>query len=583
MTRRSQSPDELAGDSKVKLVGDMAVPYGEFPVKVEAVGLVSKLPGTGSDPIPSVYRAALLSDMKARNVARPNEVLASKNTALVIIMGVLRPGIQKGDTFDVEVRTPSRDETTSLRGGWLMEARLKELAVLNDSQLHEGRVWGLAEGAVLVDPSAGAEKDRAQACRGRVLGGGRATRSRSLGLVLKPEHQNVFNASLVASAINKRFHATTGGNIEDGVAKAHTDQYVELAVHPRYKDNVQRYMQVVRSIALRETPAERLEHLALLERQLLDPITAGRAARQLEAIGRDGVDVLGKGIASPDAEVRFYSAEALAYLDRSEAAKPLGQAALEQPAFRVFALTALSAMNDYAAYEQLCSLLNVPSAETRYGAFRALWAMNPADRMVRGETLGDEFSYHVLATTSTPMIHVTRSTRPEVVLFGEDQRFGVPLMLEAGPRIRVNGERDDQISVSKFAIGEPDQKRIVSNKVDDVIRAIVDLGGTYPDVVQALQQAKTNGVLASRFEVDSLPDAGRKFERVADENHQSEEVEPTRTGWLTGNPLPSLFGKKKEVQADEAGPDADAAKINLDDSAEDISPRKSFFARMTGR
>jgi flagellar basal body P-ring protein FlgI len=582
LTRRSQSPDESAGEAK--LVGDLAVPYGMFPVNVESVGLVTRLPGTGSDPVPSVYRAALISDMKARNVTQPNEVLASKNTALVIVRGVLRPGIQKGDTFDLEVRTPSRDETTSLRGGWLMEARLKEMAVLDDSQVHEGRVWGLAEGAVMVDPSASTEKDRVAACRGRVLGGGRATGSRSLGLVLKPNHQNVYNASLVASAINKRFHSTMGRNIQDGVAKAHTDQYIELAIHPRYKDNIQRYMQVVRAIALRETPAERLEHLALLEKQMLDPITTGRATRQLEAIGRDGIDILKKGIASPDAEVRFCSAETLAYLDESAAAKPLAQAALEQPAFRVFALTALSAMNDYAAYEQLCALLNVPSAETRYGAFRALWAMNPADRMVRGETLGNEFGYHVLATTSTPMIHVTRSTRPEIVLFGNDQRFGVPLMLEAGPRIRVNGEQGDQISVSKFAVGEPDQKRIVTNKVDDVIRAIVDLGGTYPDVVQALQQAKTKGVLTSRFEVDALPDAGRKYERVADADHQSVEVEPEHTGWFSGNPLPSLFGKKKDsTQNGDADLDVSAAKSDLDDSAEEVAPSKSFFARMTGR
>ena len=32
--------------------------------------------------------------------------------------------------------------------------------------------------------------------------------------------------------------------------------------------------------------------------------------------------------------------------------------------------------------------------------------------------------------------------------------------------------------------------------MDDVIRAVVELGGTYPDVVQALQEAKNSGALA---------------------------------------------------------------------------------------
>ena len=44
------------------------------------------------------------------------------------------------------------------------------------------------------------------------------------------------------------------------------------------------------------------------------------------------------------------------------------------------------------------------------------------------------------------------------------------------------------------ADAEPEQ-RVVSTSVDEVIRAIVELGGTYPDVVQALQQAKADGAL----------------------------------------------------------------------------------------
>lgn len=586
LSRRSQSPDTSQSKSTTSLVGGWTIPYGMFPVEVESIALVTRLPGTGSDPAPSVQRAALLADMKARNVAQPSQVLASTNTAMVMVRGVLRPGIQAGDRFDIEVRTATQDESTSLRGGWLMETRLKELAVLPDNQLHEGRVWGLGEGAVLIDPSADAENNPVLACRGRVLGGGRALRSRSVGLVLKPEHQNVFKASMVANAVNKRFHKVVGRNIQQGVAKAHNDQYIELAIHPRYKDNVDRYVQIIRSVALRESPSERIERLSSLGRQLLDPITAAEAARQLEAIGRDGVEPLLEGIASSDPEVRFRSAEALAYLDRNEAAEPLGEAARNEPAFRVFALTALSAMNDYAAYEQLCSLLDVPSAETRYGAFRALWAMNPNDRRVRGETLGEEFSYHVLATTETPMIHITRSSRPELVLFGQNQRFTTPLMLEAGPRIRVNSTDDGEISVSKFAVGEPDQKRIVSSKVDDVIRSVVELGGTYPDIVQLLQQAKVKDVLPSRFEVDALPQAGRQYQRVANDEEMATEAAAAAAS--SGKPWSQWFGLggKSEKPATEGGSPTDEMSENPADEehrAEDARPVRSFFAKMTGR
>ncbi len=100
-------------------MGDFAVPFGLYPVRVEAVGLVTGLNGTGSDPAPSPQRAALLDEMQTRGVTEPNTILASGNTSLVLVQGVLRPGIQKGDHFDVEVRVPGQSETTSLRGGYL--------------------------------------------------------------------------------------------------------------------------------------------------------------------------------------------------------------------------------------------------------------------------------------------------------------------------------------------------------------------------------------------------------------------------------------------------------------------------------
>ena len=94
------------------------------------------------------------------------------------------------------------------------------------------------------------------------------------------------------------------------------------------------------------------------------------------------------------------------------------------------------------------------SAETRYGAFRALWAMNENDPLVRGEKLGDQFTYHVLDVAGPPMVHVTDSYRPEVVLFGKDQHFELPLVLDAGQNILVNGQSGGKITVSRFTPGQ---------------------------------------------------------------------------------------------------------------------------------
>jgi flagellar basal body P-ring protein FlgI len=538
---RSQSPEAIADSAiETRLVGDIAVPDGMQPVAVEAVALVTGLDGTGSDPPAGPERSALLDEMQKRGVVNPNQVLASPSTSLVFVRGYLRAGMQKGDRFDVEVRVPSRSETTSLRDGWLMEARLREMAAIGDS-VHQGHVLALAKGPILTDPAAGDEAGAIAANRGRILGGGVAQKSRPLRLVLKPEHRSVRNSAMIGTALNRRFSTFQQG-IKQGIATPKTDEYVELIAHPRYKNNISRYMQVVRSVALRESAAEQMERIKLLERQLLDPITADAAALRLEALGKAGADTLAKATGSSDPLVRFYAAEALAYLDDPRGIAPLAEAARDEPAFRVFALSALGAMDDFAAYQALRELLEVASAETRYGAFRALWSMNPHDSLTEGENLGDQFSLHVLPVGGPPLIHLTRSFRPEVVLFGSEHHLKTPMVLEASKRMLIKAEAPDNVVVSRFAVGSDVEKRVVSDKVDEIIRAMAELGASYPDVVQTLHQAKKKQVLDSRLAVDALPEPGRAYERDrAPGEPGSQGREPT-----VSNPVPDLFARPRD-------------------------------------
>ncbi len=195
LTMRSQSPEERpAEDTHARLIADFASATGMQQARVEAVGLVTGLHGTGSDPTPSPERAALLDEMQKRDVTTPNTLLASGNVSLVIIQGILRPGIQKGDRFDIEVRVPSQSETTSLRGGYLLQTWLTETAVLGN-QIRKGEDLASAKGPIMVDPEADPKTNRVAMCRGRILGGGVCLKSRPLGLVLTPEHKDVRNSS----------------------------------------------------------------------------------------------------------------------------------------------------------------------------------------------------------------------------------------------------------------------------------------------------------------------------------------------------------------------------------------------------
>ena len=502
---RSQSP-EIEALSKLeagtKLVGDYAAAAGLGAKRIERAALITGLAGTGSDPPPGPQRQTLLADMQSRGVVDPNRLLASQATSLAWVHGYLPAGVRKGDRFDVFVEVPPDNDTTSIAGGWLMETRLAEMALIGNV-IRDGHELGVAVGPLLVDPVAGGTRDSKSRLRARVPGGGVALVDREVGLALQPEHRSFAMSKRIGDWINRRFHAVIRGS-KRGVATPKTDRYVALDVPAVYRHNLPRFMRVVQCVAVIEPPEGRHSRLQLLSRQLSDPVTAPTAALRLEAIGKEAVPVLRQALDSKDATIRFAAAEALAYLGESVAAPNLAEAAATLRSARPAALAALGVLDDAHGIDALRSLLASQSAETRYGAFRALWRIDPDAPLIRGERLGEACTVHVLDVKGPPLVHVTRSHRPEVVFFGADHPLADGLRAEAGPSIVVVVD-GAAARVSRFTAGESDQVVDAPATADEVVRAIVEAGGTYPDVVQFLQQASARQALGSRLACDALP------------------------------------------------------------------------------
>lgn len=502
---RSQSPEieALAHlEAGTKLVGDYATPWGLNDKRIERAALVTGLADTGSDPPPGPQRATLVSDMQSRGVLEPNALLASTSTSLVWVHAYLPPGIRRGERFDVFVEVPADNETTSLAGGWLMETKLAEMAVIGNT-VRDGHDMGVAAGPLLVDPVASGTLDSKSRIRARVPGGGVSLVDRDLGLVLAPEHRSFAMSKRIGDWINRRFHAVIRG-AKRGVATPQTDRFIALEVPPIYRHNLARYLRVVQSVAVIEPPGGRHARLQLLARQLEDPVTAPAAALRLEAIGKEAIPTLRKALESKDAEIRFAAAEALAYLDESIAASHLADAAANLRSTRPAALAALGVLDDANGVDALQTLLANRSAETRYGAFRALWRMDPDLPQVRGERLGDSCSLHILDVKGPPLVHVTRSARPEIVFFGTEHPVSSGLRAEAGASIVVVVE-DEKATVSRFVPGQADRQVEVPAGADTIVRSIIELGGSYPDAVQFLQQASSGRALGSRLAFDALP------------------------------------------------------------------------------
>jgi hypothetical protein len=192
--------------------------------------------------------------------------------------------------------------------------------------------------------------------------------------------------------------------------------------------------------------------------------------------------------------------------------------------------------------------MNHESVETRYGAFRAFSTMAPNDPFIKGAEMQGNFTLHPVDSTGTPLVHLTRYKKSEVVVFNAEQELLLPLMLRAGKRILIQGStRDHRVLVKRIAVGEPVREKDVSARLTDVIKAASDLGATYPDIVEMLVQAERQHNLPGQIAIDELPLPGRVYERPLARGPVPSSAKGTPNSSTTVGSeglLPNLFNEK---------------------------------------
>jgi hypothetical protein len=110
-----------------------------------------------------------------------------------------------------------------------------------------------------------------------------------------------------------------------------------------------------------------------------------------------------------------------------------------------------------------------------------------------------------------------------------------------------------------------------------VLRAIVEVGGTYPDVVQALLQAKTSRSLECRLAIDAIPGRPRGYQPAAQPvlGHEPADLPAAES------PQPDLYrapSRLKPVDQATSQP-AESPADDLDSPAESSWP----VARSVGK
>jgi hypothetical protein len=521
---KSEEETERERYGNLKTIRDVCIVGNADAIPVGGVGYVTGLDGTGGDSPADSYRTVLEDQLRKAGVPNPKNLLASPENAMVIVTGLIPPGTHEGEPFDVEVTLPRGSKATSLRGGALAKCRLftyaqagnlrQDLNGNGSGELVLGHAVASAEGPLLVGMGFGKDEDEARLKKARIWNGGRTKITASLRLLLNPDKQHASLAGLIANRLNETFHGAFPAGSPMQIAVAHDNLGIDLNVPPKYRLNLPHFLRVVLAVPL-HLPSDApgadgaTAYRQRLADDLLDPARTVTAALRLEALADDrSVAALKAGLKSQDVKVRFCSAESLAYLGNSAGGEELSTIVKQQPYLRAFALTALASLDQKVSYAKLHDILATSNNDVvRYGAFRALRTLNDKDEAIAGELLNESFWLHRIAPKTEPMIHVSSSKRPEIVLFGEEAKLEGPFALRAGQYCVTATDNDqDHCMVSWVppAGGSP-ERRECPLQVEPVLRTLAAMGVTYPEAIEILQQADQSKCLNCRVRADALP------------------------------------------------------------------------------
>ncbi len=531
--KREQIKDVLQSDKRPRIVGDIAYERMITLARLENIALVTQLPSTGGKVKPSQPREKMLDIMRRYEVNQPNSFLDDPSTAMVVAHVIAPPAARKGETLDVQVQLSAHGEATNLRQGWLMKTSLVEMSKLGGT-VREGFEFATGQGQVVTAAEINGSDNPLDQTRGVVVGGAKLRQSRELGIGIETEFADAITMAAILPAINGRF-TFFNGRKQAGIAVPMDDGHLKLEVPPRYYLDSFHFINVVLKIAFNETESQRLERVEQLRKNLFEPTTVKDACWQLEAMGESGIPALADALNSPSSEIRFYVAHSLAYLNDKRAVAPLAALCLSQPAFRAMSLNGLAIIEHYEAADALAELLHAADPETRYGAVRALRHRDARDPQVSGQAVGETGTILQIASAGPPLIAVSLSQVPEIVIFGDNPPLQLPSFEYVTPKMMINTQPDGKVTVSHFEAGKDDRQVHTTADLRSLLTAISEVGGTYGNWVSFIREASQKGYLAEPIALNPIPEAGRRYER-----EQETMLEPGEKAFSeTAAPMPT--------------------------------------------
>ena len=552
-------------------VAQESILVGFEPVAVEGYGLVVGLDGTGCTTMPPDLRAHMSADMTRRGIGPsgsqgsappPERMLNDPRTAVVIVRGTLPPGSnarQKrtpGTQFDLEVIIDPRTDATSLLGGRLYTCDLRPASGsgLPPTGSRQADALGEGKGPLFVNPFAlrGSDgRELIDLTRARIIGGGEATKRVPLRLRLaSPSHAR---ARMIASAVNARFPQDPG--MRDDVARGESDEMISIAVPPRWSQDTTTFAQLLRHTTIQQARQEASAALVAREVQR-NPRMALDAAWRWRAMGPKALATTRGLYDAPERRVREAALKAGAWLDDPLVLPHLEVfAQSEDPESRRLSAVLMAELPwDPRLEFALTKLVDDSELDIRLAAYEAL--VDLGSSTVRRVRFHPEFEVD-LVDSNDPLIYVTQTLIPRVVVFAPQHELARPLFADLTTQnmMAVAEDGDDLVRLrydGKVIGSAPTLLALVQSLATPENSALgrKGFGLDYAATVGALygicrnvdrgipfraQQDRMLATLARRFEV--RPDQTRSIRQDFDEDITF-AIEDSGEGRADFEPLP---------------------------------------------
>jgi HEAT repeat protein len=487
------------------------------PLQISNFGLVVNLPGTGDGTAPTAVRQYITKEMVRRGFGSvqqpgfekitPERVLDDprRRAAIVRVDGFLRPGIRKGDRYDVVVSALSDSGVTSLAGGSLYRTDLKVGGADARNPGTVVEVQGRAEGEIFINPAltlnpqeSATDRNAARTSRrqGLILNGGMSDRDQPVVLRLRAPQRSVIRQ--IQARINQHYQ-------DPSVAEAKDEAILHLRVPSFYNGDWERFLGVVNHLYLDGRPEILTTRAKLLADEAVKPdaplLNISYAWEAMGAVALPSIiPLMAPGNSD---EVQFAAARAAAYIGDPGAMQQLSRmAATPNHRFQVESVRVLgSARQTPAVASLLRRLTDTDSALVRIEAYRALADINSPSVfsiVLPREGQEERFVLDVVEGTRPPIIYATRSGVPRIAIIGRMPRVTLPITFTAlDGRLSITSQPGEPgITVFHRPEGAPRPVRVVTRT--DLAELIGWLGGaardpelkidlTYGEVVAVVQ------------------------------------------------------------------------------------------------